>query len=142
MKFQIKVRSNDRGTEWTEDYERPEVTDQASAEKAAVQIIDFFNSTCQPGESHRTLLATALAAGKAVQNHKWEKTNSFTIIEKGGAMYDTMKCSRCGITGRRYNIRGGVLLDGEFRRIKAFKSCDTAIALMEKRERADKGGDE
>ena len=137
MKFQIKVKSDDKGTEWTEDYERPNVVDQSSADKEGAKIIDYFNSTCQPGESRRTLIAVVFGSGKAIENHQWHKTNSFTVIDKGGAMYDTMECSRCGITGKRYNIHGGVLLDGQFRRIKAFKNCAGAIALLEKR--ASKG---
>lgn len=48
------------------------------------------------------------------KDHDWDKTNLVTI-NKNGLMYDTYKCSICGIKGKRYGI-------GEIRRDKRYKA--------------------
>jgi hypothetical protein len=53
-------------------------------------------------------------------DHKFEKTNLITIT-KGGKIYDEMKCSGCGLTGKRYGITDYVSIDG---RISEYNSLN------------------
>ena len=44
-------------------------------------------------------------------NHTFEKVNLTTIKSKG-RLYDLLKCSQCGLTGKRYGISEDITIDG------------------------------
>lgn len=136
MQFKIQVKPDNQETSWWEDYDKPEVSDQASAEKVAQGIIDYFNRTLRPYESPRTLLAVVLGGNgtattaKSFQAHAWEKTNLVTVHERG-QYFDRLLCPNCGVTAKRYGVTS-ILIDPKFK-AKGYKSCDTAKVLMAKR---------
>lgn len=136
MRFTIRVRNDKDGREWEEQYNKNEVRDQASAEKKGRQLVQYFNDTLRPHESPRTFLSATIGEGNALLAHDWYKTNLTTIVERG-RVYDTAECSRCGITAKRFGL-GDPLRDSQYR-AKAFASCDTAQALLAKREAKRKG---
>lgn len=61
-----------------------------------------FNDTLRPGEKARRILS--IEASENDLAHAWVKT-SFMLIEGThhykGWKYDTYKCAKCGITGKR-----------------------------------------
>lgn len=140
MKFSIKVR--DVGAEehkaWDEPYDKPEVTDQATADAWGKDTIAFFNSGLHSYEKAREWISTTLVDGSegSVKDHDWTKTNLTTIAGRGeGMSYDTQKCVRCGVTGKRYGLSGSVAFDGIYRKAKVYQRCDTALAHIEKNGR-------
>lgn len=127
--FRILVK--DSRIDWWESYNKPEVTDQASAEEEGRALVEYFNSTLRPGELKRTFIAAELSVnGDAHEKHKWEKTNLYTVMERGRG-FDTAQCKKCGVNAKRFGV-GGYVLDGQFK-AKAFRHCDTARALLGKR---------
>lgn len=59
------------------------------------------------------------------KEHLWEKTNLVTI-GKGGVCYDTARCARCFITGKRYGIGRVVTLDKKYADDEVYRRCDTS----------------
>lgn len=141
MEFRMQVKPINRADSWWEDYNKPEATDQASAEVAAQKIVDYFNSTLRPHESAREILAveftpntntSASSAPKTSVARAWEKTNLVTVHERG-QYFDRLVCPSCGITAKRYGV-SSIVIDSKFK-AKGYKSCDTAKVLFEKRQR-------
>lgn len=131
MRFRIKVKG--KNDEWWEEYNKP-IEDP---EKWGRDLIDWFNSTCQPGETHREFLAAEKLEDAGPEEHDWEKQNLMTISDRVG-VYDAMKCRRCGVTGKRFGLGNGVRLDSKWK-AKGYLRCDTAAALMKKREWREHG---
>ena len=139
MKFTITGRNEGSDHTWDEPYDKPEVTDQASAQKWAEGIIEFFNGSLRPGESPRELVGVKVQEGTegSRKDHKWSKQNLTTQRDNRGALYDSMRCSECGITGRRYGM-DLLVLDQKYRRAKVYLRCDDAkrhIAHQKKKSR-------
>lgn len=132
MQFTIKVRNDRDGREWNEEYNKPEVCNQATAEKKGRELVAYFNDTLRPHESSRTFLFATFGDGSALQSHDWQKSNLVTIMGKRGSSHDTAKCSRCGITGKRFGLGNDVVRDSKFK-AKGYASCDTAQVLLARR---------
>lgn len=74
---------------------------------SAQRLVDWFNE----GQKARSLPLRQLfdvrvelvdePAGPRA--HEWSKTNLVTVADHRG-VFDTVKCSRCGVTARRYGI--------------------------------------
>jgi hypothetical protein len=110
---------------WWEDYERPQVRDEASARVAAQQLVDYFNSTLHPKEKPRTLLSVKFGAGNSLKQHRWDKQNLVTIRRRG-LYFDEMKCRDCGVTGKRFGLQE-VTLDRKFK-AKKYLVCQAVKA--------------
>ncbi len=149
MNFKMRAKhdgDNDAAGFW-EEFDKPGVTDQASAEAAAQGLIDFFNDTLREGERRRVLLKVVYLGRNGEGNarklssaqreeHDWHKQS--LITERGG--YDRMECSKCGITGRRYGFGNvGIRRESAFK-AKGFAYCDTARVLLARREGRVKAG--
>ncbi len=65
------------------------------------------------------------------ESHSWEKTNLATIIQ-GGRVYDKMKCTVCGITGKRHGVEQSINRDSKFKP-KVYDDCALAVAHLAKR---------
>ena len=115
-----------RGEEWEESYDR----NTADPQKEAEGIIAFFNSTLRPGERPRTLVKVVLKDAENT-NHTWEKMTSGMSVEFRKQIVDIMRCSVCGITGKRYGMITRVKIDSKFSK-KAFQRCDTAVKEFRK----------
>jgi len=120
-KFKIIV-SDDRGKPWTEEYDK----DVADPHKWALNTIANFNASLRSGERPRTVVDVIILGESENYEHTWEKSNLVTIV-KGGRMYDTARCTRCGVTGKRYSLSGTVTLDPKF------KAAKYAQCISEKR---------
>lgn len=136
MKFRIRVR-DERGHEWWEDYNKSDVHDLSSAETKGRELVQYFNDTLRPYEVPRMFLLAELTANSdapvlndAHESHEWEKTNLTTVL-KGGRMYDTAACKKCGITSKRFGV-GGYTIDPKYN-AKAFQYCDTSRELLANR---------
>lgn len=95
--------------------------------------MDFnnFNATLRAAESPRELISVEIVDSESslIHEHTWGKENLVTII-KGGSSYDIMKCSRCGITGKRYGFNG-VQIDSKYK-AKIYATCESAIKQINK----------
>lgn len=83
-------------------------------------------------KSPRELVSVEVIEDNTVvkHEHKWEKENLVTIV-KGEYIYDIMKCSVCGITGKRYGLSSDVQRDSKYR-AKIYDTCDGAIKKLNK----------
>ena len=127
MKFKIIVGRRQEDQFWEETYEKNVEDPQVWAEQA----INRFNSNLRPGETERVLLSVEVVDNHSVKNHTWNKVNLVTITGKLGTCYDALKCSKCGITAKRFGI-DRVILDSKFKRIKAYQRCDTSLTHIKK----------
>ena len=102
VQFTIYVKHQGEADEqaWKERYH--EVVDEPK--QWAKDLIKHFNATRRPTESKRVLVRVKVKHNKMKLAHDWHKTNLVTIV-KGSTMYDTYRCTRCGVTGRRYGVR-------------------------------------
>lgn len=128
MTFQMAVCSlRDESVVWTEDYDRENVIDQASAEKAAALIIEDYNAYLREHEAARKVVSVIFGAGDAVPEpkpHDWKKTNLVTVSNKSGS-WDEYKCNACGITAKRHGLGGDMIRDNKY---KDRVSCELVVA--------------
>ena len=125
MKFKIKCCDERDPDGWWEEYDK----DIDNPQEWARETITSFNHTLRPGERLRKVLEVVVLDVNSIKDHDWQKTNSFTIM-KGSLSYDTMQCSRCGVTGKRYALgQGGTTIDGKYR-AAAYQRCDTAMKKL------------
>src|SRR5574340_881137 len=82
-------------------------------------IIKWFNSTCKSGERKRVFLGAKILSQQS-EEHNWEK--SCLVTQSGG--YDTYKCTKCSITGKRYGLSSTIIRDPKFKADK-YKECHT-----------------
>ena len=120
MKIEMEVRhAGSVGGSWKEEYDCGDAEPKSYAEN----MIRNFNNTLQYGEVLRELVGVRVI-GEGTDKHQWEKTNMYTLKGRGG-YYDTMKCKKCGVTGKRYGIGSeGVKMDSKYRANK-HKVCST-----------------
>jgi hypothetical protein len=119
--MKIKMQVSNKFDSWDEEYNLPEVTTIKEAKKWAEKTIKSFNDGLRPGESPRTLVSVEEMNGGSVPvSHHWEKTNLVTVV-RNGLLYDTVRCARCGITGKRFGLNG-VTIDKKYR-AKKYQSC-------------------
>ncbi len=131
MRFRMVVRyANGSGKPWNEDEDRPQIRDLAHAETWAKSTVAMFNRTLRPNELARTLVRVeALSAESAA--HDWQKTNLVTV-QHGRSLYDTYRCTECGITGKRYGLGGEILRDSQFKS-RGYADCTRARMLISRR---------
>ncbi len=128
MKFKLKVcKVNDEKNTWFEEYDE----DTSDAEQWGKDIIEYFNSDLRPNETARKLLEVIVLDKDSIEKHDWDKTNLVTIIKGNGIPYDTQKCQRCGITGKRYGLSETVKIDPKYK-AKVYLRCDTSKKHLEK----------
>lgn len=128
-KFRMLVRINDTGAENWEEYTK----ETQDPKRWAKDCIEYFNTTCRPGESRRTLVKVELVEdGIAPLEHDWSKTNLVTLSQ-GGRIFDDMKCQRCGVTGKRFGFGTVPKRNGIYRPV-VYARCDTALAFMAAKE--------
>jgi len=116
-KIRITFKSLDTGKDWTEDYDKPGIGDNGNrgqAEDWAFKLIEWFNSTCKPGESHRELIATKLI-GESRQQHDWYKRTDGMSVQFRGGLVDVFECRKCGVTGKKMGLGTRVKRDHKFR---------------------------
>lgn len=134
MKFKIRIREHESGREWDEPYEKDDVTDQASAQEWAEKTIEFFNSTCRPGEPGRDLLSVTIdeTTSGATKEHDWYKTNMTTVRSGRHLSHDAYICKRCKITAKRTGLDSPIIRDRKFK-AQVYARCDTSLAHRKKR---------
>lgn len=97
-------------------------------------IVANWNATLRPHESARTIDAlrvTDILDKDAHVEHDWHKTNLVTVM-RGNLAFDTVRCNRCGITGKRYGLNG-VTPDAAFK-AQVFRTCNGAQAQLARRQ--------
>lgn len=106
MKITYIVAHDREPAGWQEDYEDDGKFGRGMPEEIVGRILDFFNSTLRPNELPRRLVRIVSSEGEPAPHiipHAWEKQNLVTIIDKHGS-YDKMKCTVCGIMGKRFGL--------------------------------------
>lgn len=137
MRIQIHCinKGESHDTAWIEDLSHESIVDLATAKAYALKVIHNFNATLQPKEKPRAVIRVTLNAGNAVEQHDWEKTNLITINPgRNKPMYDTARCSKCLITGKRYGIAYGVRRDKKYEAM-SYTDCATARQLMRRKKK-------
>lgn len=93
--------------------EVPKLRSYLDAARHARGLLDRFNSHLRPGERRRNLHSVRVLPSRLDECdgvHDWEKSCLVTQSD-GGRMYDTMQCTVCGVTGKRYGLGGYVTPD-------------------------------
>lgn len=109
MKFKIEVCDEEDGNHrHYEEY----ILNINDPEQWAKEAIEEFNNTLREYEKRRKYLGYEII-DKDLNVHIWHKTNAITIIKKD-MNYDTMQCSVCGITGKRYGLGRYVQRDSKY----------------------------
>jgi len=122
IKYILRICNIDTPDEsWNEDHWFSDNREEAQADAEA--MIASFNRTLRPSEKPRKLLLLVEAepAPAKLPAHQWEKTNLFTK-RHGSRYYDTYRCRKCGVTGKRYGLGGSVTLDSKYR-AKKYQHC-------------------
>lgn len=90
----------------------------------ATETIDSFNQTLRPGESRRELVKVVVLdqTEDVKKTHTWEKSNLVTKTSRTHGSHDTFRCTRCGITGKRFGLESGIHRDYRYRHRK-FEHC-------------------
>ena len=130
MKFRILVAYRDEREEeepWWEEFDK----NVSDVKRWARETIEWFNSYCSLGERARLLVRVEILDEKSQKEHSWEKQNLVTVIS-GGEIYDVMRCSVCGVTGKRHGLVEMVELDRKYK-YKVYARCDTAFCHLEKK---------
>lgn len=112
-KFEITVRN--KNGEFKEIYDKP----TNDIVKWGRETIDFYNRILRPHELKRTFVSARLLGDS--EEHDWEKSNLVTRAH-AGRLFDTYKCKRCGITGKRYGLASGIQRDSVYR-AKKYAIC-------------------
>lgn len=104
--MQIRMLTSEEGREFEETVTVPDGWPTEEAEK----VIANYNASLRPKEKPRKLVKVLWAKVVPDTAHRWVKSNLVTI-NKGGRMYDTALCERCGATSKRYGFAGTYVLD-------------------------------
>lgn len=124
MKFTMKVGYLEGSpATWLEHENRSEITSEAEATEWAQRTLRNFNATLRPHEQARRLVAVTFdhEENKERAQHNWTKTNLMTVLDPRGGLYDTLKCTFCGITAKRYGLTC-IKLDPKYR-AKGYQVC-------------------
>lgn len=138
MKFEVIVRHKGGIETWAEPYDRPNLQTFDDACRWARKMIEQFNFTLRPNERERELVEVKESQQKKgmMSSHAWQKTSLTTQIVHG-QMFDAMRCSVCGITGKRYGLSTVMMRDAQYRS-NGFASCGRSIELLKKRQEKDR----
>lgn len=129
MKIKMQVQDKYLGDPWHEVYF---INDNMDAFLYAQDLINRFNATLCQGESPRTLISVSILSDEnQKQAHQWEKQNLITISNTSGASYDKMKCTVCGVTGKKYGLDPYVIRDTKYK-AQIYDNCDTALLQINK----------
>ena len=120
----VVVVSNNSGGQWEEYYSCPDNATDDQILGLIESMFDRFNATLRPNESPRTVVGVYEEQDKAefpehsweeLVKHNWEKSNLVTILQLGGGSYDTVRCAKCGATGKRYGLSDArIIIDKKF----------------------------
>ena len=117
----IKMTVRNAGSEnvWIEEYTIESDDPQGWAEG----IIGNYNASLRPGERPRELVSVEVAGAVASDGkHDWGKSNAITVMSSG-LMYDTYRCGKCGITGKRFGLSSEVVRDRQYKSPK-YERCN------------------
>lgn len=129
MKIKMEVKNLNTDYTWKETYD---IESNIDPKLYAEQLIANFNATLRPNESPRELVGVEIieSNSEVIHQHDWSKQNLATLKNRNG-YYDAMKCSRCGVTGKRYGIGSGVVRDSKYK-AKCYGTCEGAIKQLER----------
>lgn len=124
MKIKLTVKDPTGGEPWTEELDSPACTLE-DAEAYGRRLVDDFNREEREryGDraiGYREFVACSLS-GELNQRHDWRKTNLVTQRGRDG-LFDSFRCHRCGVTGKRYTLGGGVFRDSRYQAEK-YNTC-------------------
>ncbi len=121
-KFRIHVK--DSHSDWWEDYNKNDVTNQTQAHQWGLDILVSFNEeeVQRYGAKARTRkLLAAEFIGDGPLHHDYHKVNTVTINDQHG-MRDVWQCSKCGCKGFRYGLSAVIRRTGKWR-AKKYDNC-------------------
>jgi len=129
MKIKMRIRiPNKNNIEFNEIYD---IDNNIDPEIYCNNLINNFNSTLRFNENPRELVKVEILEqdSEVKNNHDWKKQNLFTKT-RGNHIYDVMKCSRCGITAKRFGL-GDIIRDSKYK-AKIYDTCEDALKQLEK----------
>jgi hypothetical protein len=110
----------DDQSDWKEVYLLENDVDPIEWVKKA---LDSFNATLKPNELPRRYKShTSETKKDDKENHDWIKRLTGMSVQFRNQIVDVFYCSKCGITGKRYNLGGVIKRDSKFR-AKKYAQC-------------------
>ena len=135
MKFSIEVGTKGGTDAWWEDFDKEEVTDEATARAWAEKTIQRFNDTIQrQNEKPRRFVGGVKLLGGGTKEHRWVKLNLGTKSDHRG-IFDMMRCERCKAEGRRYSFGQFGVKRGAPWKAKKWAKCPGAAVDSTAKER-------
>ena len=125
MKFNVICRKLGSTNEWTETYNKNITDPQDWAKKT----MSNFNGNLRPHEQAREIVRVEILEDNNDSFHSWDKLTTGQSVLFRGDIVDLMRCSKCGVTGKRFGLNERIKLDSKFKG-KAFERCDTAKAKI------------
>lgn len=133
MNVVLVVKNKGKDNTWEETFVCADMSDDELWDKCE-RIIERFNASLKPGELPREVVEVYEDLEEKAEDdspfesdsltstyHDWHKTNPVTIA-KGASMYDTYRCERCGITGKRHGLNSTISIDRKYRN-KKYRKC-------------------
>lgn len=101
--YQLGINTKNDTHTWTEEYDRPEITNADEAFAWGIETIAKFNAGLRPHETPRRMIRAEMV-GPSLQ-HDGEKMNLVTLEDpETGGFYDSYRCKRCGAMGKRWGL--------------------------------------
>lgn len=109
----FRFQWSDGLVDFWETYTLSGVTDQATAEAAAGDMLADFNREelrrYGPHARPRRVLKVEFIGGDAGKiPHDWKKQNAVTVVTAGGGSFDRYRCQVCGAAGVRRGLSATV----------------------------------
>lgn len=136
MRFTMIVKNEgaDDSTAWEEHEDRAALLTREQCEQWSRDTLARFNATLRSHERPRALVRVDFEDDSKSSAHDFIKQNGATIM-RGNRSYDFYKCSRCGVTGKRFGLSEVVVLDKQYS-ANVYQDCQAARAhIVAQRER-------
>ena len=134
----VRIRERNRRGTWKETHK---IRDNQDPQKFAEALVNQYNTTLNEGEIERVLVSFEVLEEPPEPikyAHMWRQTNTNGPIMCGAVVYDTYRCTRCGITGKRVGERDFIKRDPKYKS-PVYETCASAARhLNAKREKRKK----
>lgn len=122
MKFKMQLRHGK--AEFSEEYDVPTVTTKQGAYSYAKEMLENFNEVEVRRYGRKTALRELLSVELVGEStaHTWYKRTDGMSQNFRGRIVDLMRCSICGVEGKRFGTSSVIKRDAKFR-AKKFEVC-------------------
>jgi len=119
--MKIRATVTDGAATWDEEFEYDSPV--KNPREYMITMLANFNSGLRPREKPRSLVRVVVVSESGLGAHDWEKTNLVTCGKVGRGTWDTARCRRCGVTGKRFGLGSAPERDRKYK-AKKYQDCN------------------